>query len=82
MRCHQDRRHNTHQYCTVQASGILSHMPRWPALSDTVGDSHLNLIKDRNSPDDLEAKARKQRNASHVGRDTRALQEVGGKGAH
>ncbi len=50
------------------ASGILSHMPRWPALSDTASDSHLDLVKDSNSPDDLEAEARKQRDAPHVGR--------------
>jgi len=49
-------------------SGILSHMPRWPALSNTLSDSHLDLFKDRNGPDDLEAKTRKQRDAPHVGR--------------
>ena len=49
-------------------SGILSHMPRWPALSDKLGDSHLDLFKDRNSPDDLEAKTREQRDAPRVGR--------------
>ena len=43
-------------------------MPRWPALSDTIGDSHLDLVKDGNSPDNLEAKTRKQRDAPHVGR--------------
>ena len=42
-------------------------MPRWPALSDTVRDSHLDLVKDRNSPDDLKARARKLRDAPHVG---------------
>jgi hypothetical protein len=43
-------------------------MSRWPALSDTVSDSHLDLVKDRNSPGDLKAKTRKQRDAPHVGR--------------
>ena len=44
-------------------------MPRWPALSNnTLSNSHLDLFKDRNSPDDLEAKTRKQRDAPHVGR--------------
>ena len=49
------------------ALGILSHMPCWPALSGTVSHSHLDLVKDRNSPDDLETKTRKQRNAPRVG---------------
>jgi len=40
----------------VFASRILSYIPCWPSLSDTVSDSHLDLVKDRNSPDDLEAK--------------------------
>jgi len=48
------------------ASGILSHMPRWPALSTTLSDSHLDLFKDSNSPDDFEAKTRKQRDAPRV----------------
>ena len=45
-------------------------MPRCPALSNnnTLSDSHLDLFKDRNSPDDLEPKTRKQRDAPHVGR--------------
>ena len=44
-------------------------MPRWPALSNnTLSSSHLDLFKDRNSPDDLEAKTRKQRDAPHVDR--------------
>lgn len=43
-------------------------MSRWPALSNTLSDSHLDLFKDSNSPDDLEAKTRKQRDAPHVGR--------------
>ena len=50
----------------IQASGMFSYMPSWPALSVTVSDSHLDLVKDSNSPDDLEAKARKQRDAPHV----------------
>jgi hypothetical protein len=53
--------------CAV-VSGIFSYMPRWPALSDTVSDSHLDLVKDRNGPDDLEPKTRKQRDAPRVGR--------------
>ena len=52
----------------VSASGILSYMPRQPALSDTCCDLHLDLVKDRNSPDDLESKTCKQQNAPHVGR--------------
>jgi hypothetical protein len=43
-------------------------MPRWPVLSNTLSDSHLDLFKYRNSPDDLEAKTREQRDAPHVGR--------------
>jgi hypothetical protein len=53
--------------CFYQES-ILSHMPRWPALSNALRDSHLHLFKNRNSPDDLEAKTHKQRDAPHVGR--------------
>ena len=51
-------------------SGILSHLPRWPALSsnNTLSDPHLDLFKDRNSPDNLEAKTREQRDAPRVGR--------------
>lgn len=49
-------------------SGILSHLPRRPAPSYVrVDDPHLNFIKDRNSPDDFEAEARKQRDAPRVG---------------
>ena len=43
-------------------------MPRWPVLSNTLSDSHLDLFKYRNSPDDLEAKIREQRDAPHVSR--------------
>jgi hypothetical protein len=43
-------------------------MPHWPALGNTPSDSHLDLSKDRNSPDDFQAKTRKQRDAPHVGR--------------
>ena len=42
-------------------------MPPWPALSNTLDDSHLDLFKDRNDPDD-ETKTRKQRDALRVGR--------------
>ena len=49
-------------------SGILSHLHRRPAPSYVrVDDPHLNFIKDRNSPDDFEAEARKQRDAPRVG---------------
>jgi hypothetical protein len=44
------------------------YLPRLPALGYIHGDdTHLNLVKDRNGPDDFEAKARKQRDAPRVG---------------
>ena len=67
-------------------------MPRWPALCNRICGSHLSLVKDGNSPGDLESKTLKQRDAANVGRadpghkrhfphaagrGTRALQEVG-----
>jgi hypothetical protein len=49
-------------------SGILSHLPRWPAPSYVrVDDPHLDFIKERNSTNDFEAKAHKQRYAPCVG---------------
>jgi len=53
----------------VLVSRVLSHLPRWPAPGYVrVDDPHLNFVKDGNSPDDSEAKARKQRDAPCVGR--------------
>ena len=52
----------------VYSCGVLSHAPSKPAHVPWIDDPHLNLVEHRNSPNDTESKATKQRDTACVAR--------------